>query len=303
MIKLLAQPYYEDEIGFVSQNQLQFIKKQLNSELYLLTKNFDKVDKSELDAVINAYLELLNEDSYAAQAMELFNIIIDKIKEHDEYGIFNEIRKQLKLPTYLDLIEEDELLKLCLKKIFDITDIEETLSRLNLETERLEQIAFDEGNDMSAEAEQRVTDLVENDIFELEQYIEKFNNPLEADFIFYYHAKYLKGIKIKDNLEESEDERITNVDYDSELYEVNFIDVLRKYILQNVSTYMKLKDNDYKNVINTLINAIAQTDFWNKATSDIRKQILNIVKLYATSEHMSNLVDLEPKPSSGTRSA
>lgn len=303
MIKLLAQPYYEDDIGFVSQNQLQFIENQLNSELYLLAKNFDIVDKSELNDVIKEYMVFFNEDSYAAQAMDLFNLILDKTKNHKEAEILMFIKKELKLPTYLDLIDEDEILKLCFAKIFDITDLEETLSRLDLETERLELIASDEENEFSSLAEQRLSDLIENDIFELEQYLEKFKTVNEEDFSFIYMAKYLDGKKINDNLEIEEDpEIILDIDFDTKSYEVNFILLLRNYILNFISNYMKSKDNDYTNVINTLMNTISQTDAWNKANQDTRQEIISIVKLYATSEHMNSLIELEPKMSS-TRSA
>lgn len=292
MIKLLAQPYFEDEIGFVSQQQLRFIGNQFNSELYLLVKNFEKIDKKQIDEVILNYLKGINENSYEAQALELLNLIIAKIKGHSEETILTNLKKEIKLASFEETINETELINMCLNRIFDISDLQETLTRLNLEVERLEQIAYDDGHELAPEAEQRVTDLVENDIYELEYFINKLDNPLEDDFIFQYHADYLNGVKIKDNLQEQEDnEIIFDVDYESEFYEANLIDVLSKYIKQYSTTYMKERDNNFSEVLNTLLFAIAKTKFWHNADKNIRQQIVNIIKLYATSEYMSVFIN------------
>ena len=293
MIKLLAQPYYEDDIGFVSQQQFRFIGNQFNSELYLLVKNFEKIDKDQIDEVILNYLNGINEKSYEAQALELLNLIIAKIKGHSEETILTNLKKEIKLSTFEETINENELINLCLKRIFDISDLQENLTRLNLEVERLEQIAYDEGHELSTEAEQRVADLVDNDIYELEYFINKLDNPLEDDFIFQYHADYLNGVKIKDNLQEHEDnEIIFDIDYDSEFYEANLIEVLSKYIKKYSTTYMKERDNNFSEVLNTLLFAIAKTELWQNADKNLRQQIVNIIKLYATSEHMSIYINI-----------
>lgn len=309
MIKLLAQPYFEDDIGFVSQQQLRFIGNQFNSELYLLVKNFEKIDRKQIDEVILNYLKGINETSYEAQALELLNLIIAKIKGHSEETILTNLKKEIKLSTFEETINENELINLCLNRIFDISDLQETLTRLNLEVERLEQIAYDEGHELSTEAEQRVTDLIENDIYELEYFINKLDNPLEDDFIFQYHADYLNGVKIKDNLQEHEDsEIIFDVDYESEFYEANLIEVLSNYIMQYSKVYMKKKDKDFSEVVNTLLFAIAKTDLWHNADKNLRQQIVNVVKIYATSEHMSvfinfNMADQVVSNASGSRYA